>query len=136
MDLAWQSPTSIQSHGAWATGHRVGAVLPRPLKTNGKGPGWAGTREQEARQQYEEIELHCQTFRPLKYSITSTTTEAMIKLIVNPENQHILGLHLIAPRAVDLVQALVPALKKGLTKAELDETVGIHPSIGEEIFAM
>ncbi len=95
-----------------------------------------GLTEQEARKSHEEIEIHCDTFHPLKYSIASESLEAMIKLIINPQNGHIIGVHMVAPQAADLVQALVPALKKGLTKSELDATIGIHPSVGEEVFAL
>lgn len=64
------------------------------------------------------------------------SSEAFIKLILKLKSQHIVGIHLISPRAADIIQALVPALEKGLTKTELDSPIGIHPSVGEEIFAL
>lgn len=93
-----------------------------------------GLREQEARDQYEHIEVKANTFTPLKYAIASSTLEAFIKVVLDAENQKVLGLHMVCPRAADLVQAMVPALKKGLSLSELSEIVAIHPSTGEEMF--
>lgn len=96
----------------------------------------AGLTEQAARDRYDQIEIKCNTFTPLKYAITSNPIEALIKLIIDPKTQKIIGIHMAAPRAADLVQALVPALKQGLTAAELAQTIGIHPSTGEELFCI
>ncbi|MEM1251905.1 MAG: FAD-dependent oxidoreductase [Cyanobacteria bacterium P01_H01_bin.21] len=95
-----------------------------------------GLTEEEARKQHGPVEIHCNKFTPLKYAMASESPDAFIKLITLPKSQDIVGIHLIAPRAADIIQALVPALKKGLTKEELDRTIGIHPSVGEEIFAL
>lgn len=97
----------------------------------------AGLTEKAARSSYDRVEVHCNSFTPLKYAMTAEdTADAFIKLIVDPKSNHIIGIHLIAPQAANIIQSLVPALKKGLTKEELDKTVGIHPSVGEEIFAL
>lgn len=96
----------------------------------------AGLTERAAREQHDRVEVYSNTFTPLKYAMSSESPEAFIKLLVNPQTHHILGIHLVSPRAADIVQALVPALEKGLTKDELDQTIGIHPSVGEEVFAL
>ena len=38
-----------------------------------------------------------------------------------------LGLHVMGPSAGDIVQGFAAAMKCGLTKRQLDSTVGIHP---------
>lgn len=96
----------------------------------------AGMTEEEARDRCDQIEIKCSTFTPLKYAITANPMEALIKLIVDAKTQEIIGIHMFAPRAAGLVQALVPGLKKGLTVAELEQTIGVHPSTGEEIFSI
>lgn len=96
-----------------------------------------GPTEAEASEQGLNFEVKCNTFTPLKDAIASVaSTEALIKLIVDKDSQQILGVHLVAPRAADLIQMLVPALKKGLTLSELRETISIHPSTGEELFCL
>ncbi len=99
----------------------------------------AGLSEQAAQEQYDNsdnFEVYRSCFRPLKYAIATPSLEAFIKLVVDASTQKIVGVHMVAPRAGDLVQALLPALKKGLTVPELQQTIGIHPSTGEEIFSI
>ena len=94
-----------------------------------------GPTEAEAKEQNIEFEKVCSTFTPLKYGMAkSDSMEAFIKFLVEPETQKIVSLHLVAPRAADLIQMLVPALKKGLTLEELSDTIPVHPSTGEELF--
>ena len=95
-----------------------------------------GPTEEEAKEQGEDFEVVSTTFTPLRYAFSAEPLEATIKLIVRPSDQQILGVHMVAPRAADLVQTLVPALKKGLSVNELREIIPIHPSTGEEIFSL
>ena len=94
-----------------------------------------GPTEAEAKKQKIEFEQVCSTFTPLKYGMAkSDSMEAFIKLLVEPNSQKIISLHLVAPRAADMIQMLVPALKQGLTLSELNDTIPVHPSTGEELF--
>ena len=43
---------------------------------------------------------------------------------------------LLADTAMRVVQGFAVAMKAGMTKTELDETVGIHPSSAEELTTM
>ena len=95
-----------------------------------------GPTEEEAKAQGKDFEVVSTTFTPLRHAISTEPLEAMIKLIVRPSDRQILGVHMVAPRAADLVQTLVPALKKGLSVDELREIIPIHPSTGEEIFSL
>ena len=42
------------------------------------------------------------------------------------------GYHLLAPNAGEVTQGIAVAIKMGVTKAQLDSTVGIHPTVAEE----
>ena len=96
-----------------------------------------GPTEEEAKEQNIRFETRCTSFTPLKYGMAeSKSIEAFIKLLVNPDTKEIISLHLLAPRAADMTQMLVPALKKGLTLEELQETIPVHPSTGEELFCI
>ncbi|MGC1308553.1 MAG: FAD-dependent oxidoreductase [Phormidesmis sp.] len=96
-----------------------------------------GPTEAEASEQGLNFEVQCSTFSPLRYAMASAESmEAFIKLIVDTDSQEIMAVHLVAPRAADLIQTLVPALKKGLTSKELKETISVHPSTGEELFCL
>jgi glutathione reductase (NADPH) len=96
--------------------------------------GWS---EAEARSHDDlEIEVHCSRFTPLRYLLSPQKRESLIKLVVNAKSQEILGLHLVGDEASEMIQGFIPALRRGLTVAELTETIGLHPSSGEEIFGI
>lgn len=41
-------------------------------------------------------------------------------------------MHYLGPNAGEIMQGFAVAIKLGVTKADLDRTVGIHPTVGEE----
>jgi glutathione reductase (NADPH) len=57
-------------------------------------------------------------------------------MVVHPENDVVLGLHMIGPDAPEILQAAAIAVKAGLTKAQFDETVALHPTMSEELVLM
>jgi glutathione reductase (NADPH) len=54
-------------------------------------------------------------------------------MIVDAANDRIVGLHMIGPEAPEIMQAAAVAVKAGLTKADFDATVAIHPTMAEEL---
>lgn len=43
----------------------------------------------------------------------------------------VVGFHLLGPNAGEITQGFAAAMKCGLTKQLLDDTIGIHPTCGE-----
>ncbi|MES2662220.1 MAG: FAD-dependent oxidoreductase [Pseudomonadota bacterium] len=58
--------------------------------------------------------------------------KTLIKLIVCTESDRVLGFHMIGIDAPEIIQGMAVALQAGVTKAMLNETVGIHPTSAEE----
>jgi glutathione reductase (NADPH) len=54
-------------------------------------------------------------------------------MIVDAANDRIVGIHMIGPEAPEIMQAAAVAVKAGLTKADFDATVAIHPTMAEEL---
>lgn len=50
-----------------------------------------------------------------------------------PEKEKVIGFHILSPNAGEITQGMALAIKVGLTKKDLDNTVGIHPTIAEVI---
>jgi pyruvate/2-oxoglutarate dehydrogenase complex dihydrolipoamide dehydrogenase (E3) component len=48
-------------------------------------------------------------------------------------DQRILGLHILCPGAGEILQGFSAAMRLGLTYPDLRATIGIHPTIAEEI---
>jgi len=44
----------------------------------------------------------------------------------------VVGYHILAPNAGEVTQGIAIAIKCGVTKAQLDSTVGIHPTVAED----
>jgi glutathione reductase (NADPH) len=61
---------------------------------------------------------------------------SLYKLVVHPETDVVLGVHMISPDAPEILQAAAIAVKAGLTKAQFDDTVALHPSMSEELVLM
>lgn len=60
----------------------------------------------------------------------------MIKLIVEGENQRIVGAQMVGEHAADIIQTLAVAIRQGVTKQELNGTICIHPTIAEEVLTL
>ena len=60
-----------------------------------------------------------------------------MKVIVNlKDNNRVLGMHYFGPSADEVIGGFAVAMKLGMTKDHLDSTIGIHPSISEDLFNM
>ena len=57
-----------------------------------------------------------------------------MKVIVNILDDKVVGLHYFGPAADEVVGGFAVAMKLGMTKSDLDSTIGIHPSTSEDLF--
>lgn len=95
-----------------------------------------GLTESEARKRFNHIDIYQSVFTPMKYAFSGLDEKALIKLIVNSENDRVLGAHMIGPDAGEIIQGMAIAIQGGITKAIVDSTIGIHPTIAEEFVTM
>ena len=73
---------------------------------------------------------------PVPLSTTGANTRALMKIVVDMETDKVVGMHMCGPEAAEIMQGFSVALKMGATKADLDSTIGIHPSSAEEFVTM
>lgn len=59
-------------------------------------------------------------------------SKAYVKVIVENETDKVLGIHYYGPSAGEVMQGFSIALKLGVTKNDLDNSFGIHPTSAEE----
>ena len=57
-------------------------------------------------------------------------------MLAAPQTGEILGAQIVGPEAGEIVQGFAVALTAGVTKSQLDATVGIHPTAAEELVTM
>jgi len=98
--------------------------------------GTVGLTEEQAREQYGDIDIYRSTFRPLKHTLTGRGEQSLMKLIVDKLSDRVVGVHMVGPDAGEIIQGFAVALKAGATKAQFDATVGIHPTAAEEFVTM
>ena len=91
-----------------------------------------GMTEHEARGQLGAVHVFSSDFRPMKNTLTGRSERALMKLIVDATTDKLVGAHMIGPEAAEIMQTMAIAVKAGLTKAQVDQTVAIHPTMAEE----
>uniref|UniRef100_A0A668AK17 Thioredoxin reductase 1, cytoplasmic n=1 Tax=Myripristis murdjan TaxID=586833 RepID=A0A668AK17_9TELE len=76
----------------------------------------------------DNIEVYHDYYWPLEWTIPGRDKNSCyVKVVCHIPNNRVLGLHVMGPNAGDIVQGFVAAMKCGLTKQQLDATVGLHP---------
>ncbi|MEO0500575.1 MAG: glutathione-disulfide reductase [Pseudomonadota bacterium] len=95
-----------------------------------------GLTEGEARLKYGGTRVFTSDFRAMKNVLAGREERSLYKLIVDASTDKLVGAHMIGPDAPEIMQSLAIAVKAGLTKAQLDQTVAIHPTMAEELVLM
>ncbi|WP_077531406.1 glutathione-disulfide reductase [Vreelandella utahensis] len=98
--------------------------------------GTVGLTEEEAREAGHSVTVYRTSFRPMKHTLSGREEKALMKLVVDPDTDRVLGAHMVGPEAGEMMQGIAVALKAGATKAVFDATVGIHPTSAEEFVTM
>lgn len=123
------------------------------------------SRVVQAIQEYGDVDVFTSNYRPLKATISGLPDRVFMKLIVCAKTNKVLGLHMCGEDSPEIVQVafcslsnsyfflsggiysymtvnvkksqgFAIAVKAGLTKADFDATVGIHPTSAEELVTM
>lgn len=93
-----------------------------------------GLDEEEARKRHgDAVQVYRSDFRPMKNVFAPQAQRGLYKMVVDGTSDKVLGLHMIGPDAPEILQAAAIAVKAGLTKADFDATVALHPSMAEEL---
>ncbi len=96
-----------------------------------------GMTEKEARATHgDAIKIFSSDFRPMKNIFAHRPERGLYKLVVDAASDRVLGVHMIGPDSPEILQAAAIAVKAGLTKADFDATVALHPSLAEELVLM
>ena len=97
--------------------------------------GSIGLSEEDARAQ-GPVEIYATAFRPMQQAFAGGEARVLMKLVVHAETRRILGCHIVAPQAGELIQMAAVAITMGATKADFDRTMAVHPTMAEELVTM
>lgn len=98
--------------------------------------GTVGLSEEKALERYPEVEVYKTDFRPMKATLSGSSERTLMKLVVDRASQRVVGAHMVGADAAEIIQGIGIAVKAGLTKADFDATVGIHPTAAEEFVTL
>ena len=98
--------------------------------------GTVGLSEAQARERGLEIAIYRSTFTPLKHTLTGRGEKTLMKLVVDKASDRVLGVHMVGADAGEIIQGFAVALQCGVTKRQLNATIGIHPTSAEEFVTM
>ena len=97
--------------------------------------GTIGQSEAEARAK-GPIDIYTTQFKPMRQGFAQEDEKIFMKLVVDQASQKVLGCHIIAPGAGEMIQMVAIAIKMGATKADFDQVVAVHPTLAEELVTM
>lgn len=98
--------------------------------------GTCGLTEAQARERYGAVDIYKSQFRPMRGTMSGSPERMLMKLIVNPTDQKIIGCHILGPDAGEIIQVVGITMKMGATKTDFDATMALHPSAAEELVTM
>ena len=98
--------------------------------------GTCGMTEAEARKAHQQVSCYTSTFRAMKYAMSEVNEKTFMKIVVNDATDQVLGMHVVGTDGGEMIQGFAVALKQGLTKTQLNSTIGIHPTSAEEFVTL
>ncbi|MEZ5997891.1 MAG: glutathione-disulfide reductase [Hyphomonas sp.] len=98
--------------------------------------GTVGLSEAQARKEFGAVDIYKTNFRPMKNMLNGDMTRVLMKIIVRPSGEKVLGVHMVGDDAAEIIQAIGIAIKMGVTKPDFDRTCALHPSVAEELVTM
>ena len=98
--------------------------------------GTVGLTEEQALENGQNVIVFESRFKPMKLTLTDSSEQTLMKLVVDAVTDRVLGAHMVGPDAGDIIQGLAIALKAGATKRLFDETIGVHPTSAEEFVTL
>lgn len=95
-----------------------------------------GLTEEAALAEGKQIDVYESDFKHLKHTISGREERTYMKIIVEKSSDQVLGMHMMGTDAGEIIQGFAAAMKCGITKEQLDSTIGIHPTAAEEFVTM
>lgn len=95
-----------------------------------------GLSEDQARERFAHVNIFISDFKPMLHSLGGGSERITMKLVVDSATDHVVGCHMVGEHAAEIIQGMAIAIKAGVTKQQMDATIGIHPSAAEEFVTM
>jgi glutathione reductase (NADPH) len=99
--------------------------------------GMVGLTEQQARDRHgAAVRVYRSRFTPMQWALAGRQQQSVMKLVCVGDDERVVGIHALGPGVDEMLQGFAVALKLGVRKRDLDDTVAIHPTSAEELVLM
>ena len=95
--------------------------------------GSVGLTEGQAKQQGYDVRTGMFPFKALARARMAGETDGFVKVVADKKYDEVLGVHIIGPRATELVAEAVMMLRMECTVEELVKTIHAHPTMSEAV---
>ncbi len=92
-----------------------------------------GLTETQAKEQGYEVKAARFPLSALGRGVLEEETEGFVKIVIDSKSETILGLHIVAPHATELVNEASLAIEMAGTAEDLGYTIHVHPTFGEAL---
>ena len=92
-----------------------------------------GLTEEAAKEKYDNVKIGKFPMMANGKSIIAGATDGMAKVVLEGETGEILGVHIYADRATEMIGELSVAMTNELTAEELIHSIHAHPTVNEAI---
>ncbi|WP_313317038.1 glutathione-disulfide reductase [Stenotrophomonas sp.] len=98
--------------------------------------GTVGLSEEEACRRFDKVTTYYSRFRPMLQALGQGEVRSLFKMVCAGDEETVVGIHLLGEGADEILQGFAVALKAGVTRRQMEETVAIHPTSAEEVVLM
>ena len=95
--------------------------------------GSVGLTEAQAKEKGYDVKVGSFPFRALARARMAGETDGFVKIVSDKKYDEILGVHIIGPRATELIAEAVLMLRMECTIEELVKTIHAHPTMSEAV---
>ncbi|GGI84107.1 dihydrolipoyl dehydrogenase [Deinococcus wulumuqiensis] len=94
---------------------------------------WVGLTEQEAKDKGYEVKTGVFPMSASGRAMTLQSTDGFVKMVVEKDTDLLLGVHIVAPHASDMLAEAGLALEMAATATDISLTIHAHPTLGESM---
>jgi len=98
---------------------------------------FVGMTEEQAKDKLKKVAVYCEETTPLVHKLTGNEEEkCKIKMIADHETGKVVGVHILAGDAAEMIVGFAVALKAGATVQDFNDSVGLHPTVAESVTSL
>ncbi len=95
-----------------------------------------GLSEEDALDRHPDLDIYQTSFAAMRDQFAGRDQKVLLKLVVDAITGRVLGCHILGPGAAEMTQLMAIPIKMQATKADIDATLALHPTIAEELVTM